>query len=127
MSASHPSPVAARPLTVAFADRDAIAAKLSALSEADKEFLTAAMGNPQADDSMLGGVELYLDQQSKARFLNSLKLEKAGQWLGDATPDRLQIRLHEIGKQSQHPAFVAFRKGLAQSGGFERASPKSAL
>lgn len=127
MSAFQSSPVAGRPLTVAYADRDAVAAKLDALAETDREFLAATMENPQADESLLAGVVLYLDQASKGRFLNSLKLEKCGQWLGDAAPGRLQIRLHEIARQSQHPAFAAFRNGLVRSGGLERAYPKAAL
>ena len=61
MSSFQTSAAAGRPLTVAFADRGTIAEKLSTLSETGMDFLKAAMENPQADESLLGGVELYLD------------------------------------------------------------------
>lgn len=110
-----------------FPDRDTVAAKLSTFGEADLAFLMLLLENPRQDDSMLEGLHLYLDQASEAKFLNSLKLEKSGEWLGNHAPARLQIRLAEAAKSSQHPAYTAFRTGLTRSGGLERAYPKSAL
>lgn len=110
-------------MTAAFADRDAIATKLAALSEADKPVLTLVLENPLQDLSLIEGLHWHLDQASKARFLNSLKLEGLGEWLGNAAPSRLQIRLSEVAKSSQHPAYAAFKAGLTRSGGLERAFP----
>ncbi len=50
------------------------------------------MENAVQDENLLAGINLYLDQQANARFLNSLKLEAAGEWLGSNAPARLQIR-----------------------------------
>lgn len=129
MSIFQPPPaISATPAASAgFADRDGVVRNLTGFTEADKAALVAGMEHPQRDESLLGGLELFLDNASKARFLNTLKLEKCGEWLGEAAPDRLQIRLNEIARQSQHPAFAAFRTGLARSGGLERAYPKSKL
>lgn len=110
-----------------FPDRDTVAAKLTSLSGEDQAWLTLLMENAQQDESLLGGLQLYLEQQSAARFLNSLKLENGGEWLGNNAPARLQIRLNEVSRSSQHPAFAAFKKGLGKSGGLEKAYPKSTL
>lgn len=111
-------------MNAAFADRDTIAAKLAALSESDKSVLALVMENPLQDESLFEGLHRHLDQASRAKFLNSLKLEGLGEWLGTAAPDRLQIRLTEVAKSSQHPAYAAFRTGLTRSGGLERAYPQ---
>lgn len=105
--------------------RETVAEGLTSLSEDKQNWLTLLMGNPTSDDLVLAGLHLYLDQASDAPFLNSLKLQKCGEWLGNAAPDRLQIRLAEAAKSSQHPAYEAFRQGLTRSGGLERAYPKA--
>jgi hypothetical protein len=111
-------------MTAAYADRETIAAKLAALSEGDRAALTLVMENPLQDISLIEGLRWHLDQGSRARFLNSLKLEGLGEWLGHAAPARLQIRLAEVAKSSQHPAYAAFKTGLTRSGGLNRAFPK---
>ena len=105
--------------------RETVAEGLTSLSDERRSWLTLLMANPASDDLMLAGLHLLLDQASEARFLNSLKLQKCGEWLGTAAPDRLQIRLMEAAKSSQHPAYAAFRDGLARSGGLERAYPRA--
>lgn len=107
--------------------RETVSARLSTLSEAEKQWLAAAFENPDHDDALLDGLHLYLDTAANARFLNALKLEKTGEWIGENAPGRLQIRLMEAARSSQHPAYQSFRAGLARSGGLERAYPKSAL
>jgi hypothetical protein len=111
----------------AFPDRNTIAAKIASMQEADQAFLQLIFENPAQDDALFDGLYLYLDVASEARFLNSLKLEKNGEWIGSHAPARLQIRLMEAARSSQHPAFAAFRKGLNRSGGLERAYPKAAV
>ncbi|MNW22614.1 hypothetical protein D3C71_2242100 [compost metagenome] len=54
-----------------------------------------------------------------------MKLEKLGHWLGSEAPARLQMRLMEAARASQHAAYQAFRTGLTKSGGLERAFPKA--
>jgi len=105
--------------------RETVAEGLASLSDDKKSWLKLLMDNAQQDDLTLAGLHLYLDQASEARFLNTLKLQKCGEWIGDAAPDRLQIRLAEAAKSSQHPAYEAFRQGLTRSGGLERAYPKA--
>jgi hypothetical protein len=78
--------------TVPFPDRDTVAEKLAALSETDKSYLSLLMENPAQDDNLLAGLYRHLDIASSARLLNSLKLETLGKWIGEAAPDRLQIR-----------------------------------
>ncbi len=124
-SQPHSATPAATGISAGFVDRDGVAQNLSGFTDADQAALKAGMEHPQRDEALLGGLEIYLDAASKARFLNTLKLEKCGEWLGRAAPDRLQIRLNEIARQSQHPAVAAFRAGLARSGGLERAYPKA--
>lgn len=105
--------------------RETIAEGLTSLSDEKQGWLKLLMENPIQDDLMLTGLHLYLDQASEARFLNTLRLEKCGEWLGNAAPDRLQIRLAEAAKSGQHPAYQAFKQGLTRSGGLERAYPKA--
>gem|GEM_PF-439177 len=105
--------------------RETIAEGLSNLSEDKQSWLKLLMGNPAQDDLMLAGLHLHLDHASEERFLNTLKLEKCGEWIGNAAPDQLQIRLAEAAKSSQHPAYQAFKQGLTRSGGLERAYPKA--
>lgn len=107
------------------ANRDMVADSLSGMSDENIAWLTLLMDNPAADDTLLDGLHLYLDRQAEARFLNSLKLQKCGEWLGTAAPARLQIRLMEAARSSQHGAYAAFRDGLVRSGGLERAYPKA--
>ncbi|MCD2181951.1 hypothetical protein [Rhizobium sp. GN54] len=109
----------------AFPDRDTIAEKISALGEADQSFLVLLMENPQQDENLLAGLDLHLARAAEGRFLNSLKLEKLGEWLGNTAPARLQVRLMEAARSSQHAAHQAFRIGLTRSGGLERAYPKA--
>jgi hypothetical protein len=109
----------------AFPDRDTVADKLAAFGESEEAFLRLLMENPQQDENLLDGLTLYLNRAAEARFLNSLKLGKAGEWLGDNAPARLQIRLSEVARSSQHAAFAAFRDGLTRSGGPARAYPKA--
>ncbi len=107
-----------------FPDRETVAAKLSGFAETDKSFLALLMENAQQDDSLIEGLHRHLDLAAHAPFLNTLKLEKLGEWLGTAAPARLQIRLMEAAKSSQHPAYAAFRAGLTRSGGLERSYPR---
>ena len=109
----------------AFPDRDTVADKLAALGDGDQAYLRLLMENPKQDENLLEGLTLHLDRASAARFLNSLKLEKLGDWLGQTAPARLQIRLMEISRSSQHAAYAAFRTGLTRSGGLERVYPKA--
>ncbi|WP_434710065.1 hypothetical protein NMA58_11495 [Rhizobium sp. YTUHZ045] len=106
-----------------FPDRDTVAEKLAALSEADKSYLALLMENAAQDDNLLDGLRRHLDLAAKSHFLNSLKLENLGLWLGTKAPHRLQIRLMETARSSQHPAYQAFRTGLSRSGGLEKAYP----
>ena len=108
-----------------FPDRDNIARKLTGFSEQDQSFIQLLMENPKQDQCFLDGLYVFLDQASNARFLNTLKLEKIGFWIGTTAPARLQIRLMEAAKSSQHAAFTAYREGLVRSGGLERAFPKA--
>lgn len=110
-----------------FPDRETVADKLSAMDEADLAFLRLLFENPAQDDALLAGVEFHLDRQAGARFLNALKLERCGEWMGNNAPARLQMPLTEAARSGQHPAYVAFRDGLRKSGGLERAFPKSSL
>lgn len=105
--------------------RETVAESFGALGTEQQNWLSLLMDNPASDDLLLQGLHLYLDQASEAPFLNSLKLQKCGEWLGNAAPARLQIRLMEAAKSSQHPAYQAFRDGLTRSGGLERAYPKA--
>lgn len=110
-----------------FPDRDTVAAKIATFSVEDQAWLTLLMENALQDENLLEGLRLFLDQQTQARFLNSLKLESTGQWFGESAPARLQIRLHEVAKSSQHPAYAAFKSGVTKSGGLEKAYPKAPL
>lgn len=110
-----------------FPDRDTVASKLTSLTSEDKAWVLLLMENAVQDENLLTGLNLYLDQQTSARFLNSLKLEATGEWLGGNAPARLQIRIAEIAKASQHPAYLAFRKGLTASAGLEKAYPKAPI
>lgn len=113
--------------TVPFPDRDTVAEKLSALSEADKSYLALLMENVAQDDNLLEGLHRHLDLASGSRMLNSLKLENLGRWIGETAPTRLQIRLMEASRSSQHPVYGAFRSGLAASGGLEKAYPNAKI
>lgn len=105
--------------------RETVCDALKHLSAENQAWLRLMMENPQADDTLLDGLHLFLDRASEASFLNSLKLSQTGEWAGNHAPGRLQIRLMEAAKSSQHPAFLAFRDGLIKSGGFHRAYPKA--
>ncbi|WP_064705285.1 hypothetical protein [Rhizobium bangladeshense] len=106
-----------------FPDRDTVAEKLAALSDADKSYLALLMENGAQDDNLLAGLRRHLDLAAASRFLNSLKLENLGLWIGTQAPDRLQIRLMETARSSQNPAYQVFRIGLSRSGGLEKAYP----
>jgi hypothetical protein len=120
--ASHPMQQAS-----SFPDRETVASKLTSLTSEDKAWVLLLMENALQDENLLGGLNLYLDQQTNARFLNSLKLETTGEWLGGNAPSRLQIRITETARASQHPAYIAFRKGLTASAGLEKAYPKAPI
>ena len=109
----------------AFPDRDTVADKLAALGETDQAYLGLLMENPQQDENLMEGLDLALNRAAAARFLNTLKLEKLGEWLGNAAPTRLQMRLMETARSSQHAAYGAFRAGLVRSGGLDKAYPKA--
>ncbi|OBZ93868.1 hypothetical protein ADU59_19425 [Pararhizobium polonicum] len=108
-----------------FPDRDSVAGKLAALGESEQSTLLLLMENAAQDGNLIEGLYRHLDLASEARLLNSLKLEKLGEWLGFNAPARLQIRLMEAAKSSQHAAYQAFRTGLVRSGGLEKAYPKA--
>lgn len=105
--------------------RDTIAEKLTALTEADRAELLRLMDFAEGDDLLIDGVQRYLDLATAAKFLNSMKLEERGSWIGSHAPARLQMRLTEAARSSQHPAYLAFRTGLQKSGGLARAFPKA--
>jgi hypothetical protein len=111
----------------AFPDRDTIATKLAVLGEQEKSYISLLMENAAQDENLIDGLHRHLDLASAAAFLNSLKLGNLGEWLGDAAPQRFQIRLMEAAKSSQHPAYAAFRAGLSRSGGLEKAYPTSKI
>lgn len=108
-----------------FPDRDTVADKLVGMTETDQAFLRLLMENASQDENLLDGLFVYLDRAAGARLLNVLKLEKAGEWLGNNAPARLQVRLMEAARSGQHPAYQAFRTGLVRSGGLERSFPKA--
>lgn len=108
-----------------FPDREAVADKLTSFGEADRSFLLLLMENPVQDENLLEGLQHWLNRASEARLLNTLKLDRAGEWLGSNAPARLQMRLMEAAKSSQHPAYGAFREGLRRSKGLEKAYPKA--
>jgi hypothetical protein len=108
-----------------FPDRDAVADKLNSFSESDHSYLKLLMENAVQDDNLLAGLALWLNRASAARILNTMKLDRTGEWLGKNAPNRLQVRLMETAKSSQHPAYVAFRDGLTRSKGLEKAYPKA--
>jgi hypothetical protein len=107
--------------------RDTVAESLSALAPENQAWLKLLMEDPASDDMLLEGLHVFLDQASEAKFLNSLKLGKCGEWVGNNAPARLQIRLTEAAKSSQHPAYLAFKDGLGRSGGLDRAYPKAKI
>ncbi|TQN60401.1 hypothetical protein FLX27_16605 [Agrobacterium tumefaciens] len=110
-----------------FPDRETVASKLASLASEDKAWVLLLMENALQDENLLAGLSLYLDKQANAPFLNSLRLEAAGEWLGRNAPTRLQIRLMEAAKASQHPTYLSFRQGLTASGGLEKAYPKAPI
>lgn len=109
----------------AFPDRDTVADKLAVLDDGEKAYLRLLMENAQQDENLLEGLDVCLNRAAAASFLNSLKLERLGQWLGETAPVRLQMRLMETARSSQHAACAAFRAGLTRSGGLEKAYPKA--
>ncbi len=108
-----------------FPDRDSVAGKFAALGESEQSYLLLLMENAAQDENLIAGLYRHLDLASGAKLLNSLKLEKLGEWLGSNAPARLQIRLMEAAKSSQHAVYQAFRTGLVRSGGLEKAYPKA--
>lgn len=109
----------------AFPHRDTTASKFSSFGEADQAFIKLLMENPEQDEKLVEGIYRHLDLAAESSFLNSLKLERLGEWLGNEAPARLQMRLMEAGRSSQHPAYQAFKAGLTRSGGLQRAYPKT--
>lgn len=114
-------------ISAPFPDPETIAAKLSSLADQDQSYVKLLLENPKQDDTLLDGLHRHLHNASRAPFLNSMKLEKLGKWIGDVAPPRLQIRLMEASKSSQSSAYVAFRNGLTASGGLERAYPPAQI
>ncbi|MEK1871205.1 MAG: hypothetical protein AAAC50_02065 [Rhizobium altiplani] len=110
-----------------FPDRDTIASKLASLEEQEKSYVSLLMENAAQDENVIDGLHRHLNNAASAPFLNTLKLESLGKWIGGAAPARLQIRLMEAAKSSQHPAYAAFRSGLSRSGGLERAYPPAVI
>jgi hypothetical protein len=106
-------------------NRDTVADGLETFTAENQAWLVLLMESSGNDDLLLDGLHLYLDRASEARFLNTMKLEKCGEWVGNNAPARLQIRISEAARSSQHPAYAAFRAGLSRSGGLERAYPKA--
>lgn len=104
---------------------DAVADVIERFQTADTAFLAMMMENPRQDDALIDGLFRFLDRSASARFLHTLKLEQRGFWLGNAAPARLQIRLMEAARSSQHAAYLALRTGLTKSGGLARAFPKA--
>lgn len=113
------------PTALPFPDRESLADTISALQEQDKAKLMLIMDNLAQDDVLMDGVLAFLERAANARILNTLKLEKTGEWFGNHAPARFQMRLMEAARSSQHAAWQAFRAGLARSGGLERAFPKA--
>lgn len=105
-------------------DRERLAQHLERLEEQDLTLLAQNMADDKQDETLISGLELYLDRAAHSRFLHTVRLEQAGYWLGNNAPARLQIRLLEVSKSSQHPAFAAFRAGFLRSGGLTRAFPE---
>lgn len=110
-----------------FPDRDSIAGNLAALGDAEQAFLLLVLENPMQDEALLDGLIHHLEKAAAAPFLNSLKLQRCGEWLGEKAPARLQVRLMEVAKSSHHGAYAAFREGLLRSGGLDRAYPKAKI
>lgn len=110
-----------------FPDRETVARKFAGNMEGDRSYLALLMENAAQDDNLIDGLHRYLDIAAEGKFLNTLKLETVGKWIGEAAPARLQIRLMEAAKSSQHPAYQAFRSGLTRSGGLERAYPVAGI
>ncbi|WP_426227930.1 hypothetical protein [Pararhizobium sp. DWP3-4] len=108
-----------------FSTRDSVAEKLTALGKSEQAYLLLMMQNAAQDENLIEGLYRQLDLASTAKLLNSLKLEKLGEWMGSNAPARLQIRLMEAAKSSHHAAYQAFRAGLVRSGGLEKAYPKA--
>lgn len=108
-----------------FPARDSVAEKLAALGESDQATLLLLMENAAQDENLIEGLYRQLDLASTAKLLNSLRLERLGEWLGSNAPARLQIRLMEAARSSQHAVYQAFRTGLVRSGGLEKAYPKA--
>ncbi|MEK1894889.1 MAG: hypothetical protein AAAB20_16725 [Rhizobium sp.] len=103
------------------------ASKLAGLGEQEKSYVVLLMENAAQDENVIDGLHRHLNNAASAPFLNTLKLENLGRWIGEAAPARLQIRLAEAAKSSQHPAYVALRTGLLRSGGLEKAYPPAAI
>ena len=110
-----------------FPDRDTIASKLASLDEQEKSYVALLMENVAQDENVIDGLHRHLNNAASAPFLNTLKLENLGKWIGETAPARLQIRLMEAAKSSQHPAYMAFRIGLSRFGGLEKAYPPAAI
>lgn len=110
-----------------FPGRESIADNLQAFGEQEKSLLKLVLENPLQDEAFFEGLQLHLENAAAAPFLNSLKLSKCGEWLGENAPSRLQIRLMEVARSSQHAAFTAFREGLNRSKGLEKAYPKAPI
>lgn len=108
-----------------FPDRDSVADKFASITDEAQAFLRLLMENPLQDDILLEGLNRHLGVAAEARMLNSLKLEKLGLWIGTNAPARLQMRIVETARSSQHAAYQAFRAGLTKSGGLEKAYPKA--
>ncbi|WP_337266669.1 hypothetical protein [Oryzifoliimicrobium ureilyticus] len=106
---------------------DVIAAQLSLGTDEDHASLQATMNDAKLDDALIEGLYRYLDQAAAAPFINVMKLDKLGLWIGQKAPGRLQIRLMEVAKSSLHPSFAAFRGGLSKSGGLQRAFPTAKI
>ena len=112
-------------MTAPFPDRESVADKLAAFGESEQAFVKLLMENPVQDENLIEGLTLWLNKAAGGPFLNALKLDRAGEWMGNNAPARMQVRLMELAKSSQHAAYLAFREGLKRSKGLERAFPKA--
>ncbi|OLP56599.1 hypothetical protein BJF92_10910 [Rhizobium rhizosphaerae] len=108
------------------ADRETVSKAFATLDETNQMALRVLMQTPEGDEHLLDGLYHHLDAATKAKLLNTMKLEKLGTWLGENAPGRLQVRLMETARASQHPVYQAFRTGLSRTRALERAYQKTA-
>ncbi|EJL58230.1 hypothetical protein PMI09_00447 [Rhizobium sp. CF122] len=77
-----------------FPDRDTIASKFASFGEQEKAYIVLLMENSAQDENLIDGLHRHLDNAASASFLNTLKLDHVGKWIGEAAPVRLQDTPH---------------------------------